>query len=96
MGFAFPRNVEGVVAGEVDEPLEGDDLKVMGVGDAEPAAIDPSADGLVLVAEDGFHVFGPDHVGAFAEEVLQPFYLFFGCHRVTPFCFVCTKDITKI
>ena len=38
MGFAFPRDAEGVVAGEVDEPFAGDDLEVMGFGDLEPAA----------------------------------------------------------
>ena len=63
MGLAFPRDAEGVVAGEVDEPFAGDDLKVMGFGDLETAAGYPSADRLVLVAEDGFHVLGCDDVG---------------------------------
>ena len=86
----------GVVAGEVVEPFAGDDLGVMGFGDLKPAAVDPSADGFVLVAEDGFHVLWCDDVGAFAEEMLQPFYLFFGCHRVTPFCFVSTRISQRI
>ena len=63
MGLAFPRDAEGIVAGEVDEPFAWDDLGVMGFGDLEPAAVDPSADRLVLVAEDGFHVLWRDHVG---------------------------------
>ena len=33
--------------------------------------------------------------GHLREKVRQPFCLFFGCHRVTPFRFVSTKDITK-
>ena len=72
MGFAFPRDAEGVVAGEVDEPFAGDDLGVMGFGDAEPAAVDPSADGFVLVAEDGFHVLGGDDVGQVVPLIVEP------------------------
>ena len=72
MGFAFPRDAEGVVAGEVDEPFAGDDLKVMGFGDAEPAAVDPSADGFVLVAEDGFHVLWGDDVGQVVPLIVEP------------------------
>ena len=73
MGFAFLGDAEGVVAGEVDKPLAWDDFKVMGVADAEPAAGDHAADGFVFVAEDGFHFLWCDDVGAFAENVLQPF-----------------------
>ena len=73
MGLAFLDDAEGVVAGEVDEPFAGDDLKVMGFGDAEPAAVDPSADGLVLVAEDGFHVLGRDDVGHLRRRFSSPF-----------------------
>ena len=72
MGFAFPRDAEGVVAGEVDEPFAGDDLKVMGFGDLEPAAVDPSADGFVLVAEDGFHVLWGDDVGQVVPLIVEP------------------------
>ena len=72
MGFAFLGDAEGVVAGEIDEPFAGDDLKVMGFGDAEPAAGDPSADGLVLVAEDGFHVPGRDDVGQVVPLIVEP------------------------
>ncbi len=72
MGFAFLDDAEGVVTGEVDEPLAGDDLKVMGFGDAEPAAVDPSADGLVLVAEDGFHVLWGDDVGQVVPLIVEP------------------------
>ena len=72
MSFAFPRDAEGIVAGEIDEPLAWDDLGVMGFGDAEPAAVDPSADGLVLIAEDGFHVLGRDDVGQIVPLVVEP------------------------
>lgn len=72
MGFAFPRDAEGVVAGEVDEPFTGDEFGVMGFGDVEPAAVDPSADGLVLVAEDGFHVLGGDDVGQVVPLIVKP------------------------
>ena len=72
MGGAFPRDAEGVIAGEVDEPFARDDLKVMGFGDAEPAAVDPSADGLVLIAEDGFHVLWRDDVGQVVPLIVEP------------------------
>ena len=72
MGFAFLDDAEGVVAGEVDEPFAGDDLGVMCFGDAEPAAVDPSADGLVLVAEDGFHVLWGDDVGQVVPLIVEP------------------------
>jgi len=72
VGFAFPRDAEGVVAGEVDKPFAGDDLGVMGFGDAEPAAVDPSADGFVLVAEDGFHVLWRDDVGQVVPLIVEP------------------------
>ncbi len=72
MGFAFPRDAEGVVAGEVDEPFAGDNFKVMGFGDAEPAAVDPSADGLVLVAKDGFHVLWRDDIGQVVPLIVKP------------------------
>ena len=72
MGLAFPRDAEGVVAGEIDEPFAGDDLKVMGFGDAEPAAVDPSADGFVLVAEDGFHVLWCDDVRQVVPHIVKP------------------------
>ena len=72
MGFAFPRDAEGVVAGEIEEPFAGDDLEVMGFGNAEPAAVDPSADGLVLVAEDGFHVLWGDDVGQVVPLIVEP------------------------
>ena len=72
MGFTFFDDVEGVVAGEVDEPFAGDDLGVMGFGDLEPAAVDPSADGFVFVAEDGFHVLWCDDVGQVVPLIVEP------------------------
>ena len=72
MGFAFLDDAKGVVAGEVDEPFAGDNLGVMGFGDAEPAAVDPSADGFVLVAEDGFHILGCDDVGQVIPLIVEP------------------------
>ena len=72
MGFAFLDDAEGIVAGEVYEPFAGDDLKVMGFCDLEPAAVDPSADGFVLVAEDGFHILGRDDVGQVVPLIVEP------------------------
>ena len=72
MGLAFPRDAEGVVAGEVDEPFAGDELGVMGFCDAEPAAVDPSADGFVLVAEDGFHFLWCDDVRQVVPLIVEP------------------------
>ena len=72
MLLAFLGDAEGVVAGEVDEPFARDDLGVMCFGDAEPAAVDPSADGLVLVAEDGFHVLWGDDVGQVVPLIVEP------------------------
>ena len=72
MGFTFLDDAEGVVAGEVDEPFAWDDFGVMGFGDLEPAAVDPSADGFVLVAEDGFYIFGRDDVGDIVPLIVEP------------------------
>ena len=72
MGFAFLDDAEGIVAGEVDEPFAGDDLGVMGFGDAEPAAVDPTADGFVLIAEDGFYVLWGDDVGQVVPLIVEP------------------------
>ena len=72
VGVAFLGDAEGVVAGEVDEPLAWDDLGVMGFGDLEPAAVDPSADGFVLVAEDGFHILGCDDIGQVVPLIVEP------------------------
>lgn len=72
MLFAFLDNAEGVVAGEVDEPFAWDDFKVMGFGNLEPAAVDPSADRLVFVAEDGFYIFGRDDVGQVVPLIVEP------------------------
>ena len=70
--FAFLGDAEGVVAGEIDEPFAGDDLEVIGFGDLEPAAGDPSADGFVFVAEDGFHVLWGDDVGQVVPLIVEP------------------------
>ena len=72
MLLAFLDDLKGVVASEVDEPLAWDELDVMGFGDVEPAAVDPSADGLVLVAEDGFHVLWGDDVGQVVPLIVEP------------------------
>lgn len=50
----------------------GDNFSVMGFGDAEPAAINLSADGLVLVAEDEFHILLSDHIGQVEPLILEP------------------------
>lgn len=72
MSFAFPHDAEGVVAGEVDKPLARDNLGVMGFSDFEPAAVDPTADGFVLVAEDGFHVLWGYDVGQVVPLIVEP------------------------
>ena len=78
MGFAFPHDAEGVVAGEFDEPFAWDDLEVMGFGDAEPAAGDPTADGLVLVADNRFHILWCDDVGQVVPHIVKPWAEVFG------------------
>ena len=72
VGFTFLDDTEGVVTSEVDEPFAWDEFGVMGFSDLEPAAVDPSADGLVLVAEDGFHVLGRDDVGQVVPLIVEP------------------------
>ena len=72
MFLALLDDLERVVAGEVYEPFAWDDLKVMGFGDAEPTAVDPSADRFVLVAEDGFHVLWGDDVGQVVPLIVEP------------------------
>ena len=72
MFIAFLDDTEGVVTGEIDEPFAGDDLGVMGFGDAEPATVDPSADGFVRIAEDGFHVLWGDDVGQVVPLIVEP------------------------
>ena len=72
MFLAFLDDAEGVVTGEVDEPLAGNDFGVLGFDDAEPAAVDPSADGLVLVAEDGFHLLWGDDIGQVVPLIVEP------------------------
>ena len=44
----------------------------MGFGDAKPTAVDPAADGLVLVAEDGFHFLWRDDVGQVVPLIVEP------------------------
>ena len=72
MLLAFFDDLEGVVAAEVDKPFAWDDLGVMGFGYAEPAPVDPAADGFVLVAEDAFHVLGGDDVGQVVPLIVEP------------------------
>ena len=72
MLLAFLDDLEGVVAGEVDEPVAGNVLEVMCFCNLKPAAVDPSADGFVLVAEDGFHVLGCDDVGQVVPLIVKP------------------------
>ena len=45
MLLAFLDDLEGIVAGEVEEPFAGDVLEVIGFRDLEPAVIDPSVGG---------------------------------------------------
>ena len=71
MPLTFLHNLKSVIAYKIDEPFAGDDLKVMCFGDSEPAAVDPSADGLVLVAEDGFHFLRRDDVGQVVPHIVE-------------------------
>ena len=73
VGFAFLDNLEGEGAGEVAESVAWDELGVMGFGDAEPAAVDPSADGFVFIAKDGFRVLWGDDVGHLRRRCSSPF-----------------------
>ena len=72
MLLTFLDDLEGVVAGEVDEPVAGDVLEVMGFCNLKPAAVDPSADGLMLGAEDGFHVLWCDDIGQVVPRIVEP------------------------
>ena len=72
MPLTFLHNLKSVIAYKIDEPLSCNVFKVMGFGDSEPAAVDPSADGLVLVTEDGFHVLGSDDVGQVVPLIIKP------------------------
>ena len=38
----------------------------------KPAVVDPSADGFVLVAEDGFHILWCDDVGQVVPLIIKP------------------------
>ena len=72
MGFAFPHDAKGIVAGEIDKPFAWDEFGVMGFGDLEPAAVDPTADGFVLVAEDVLHVLWGDDIGQVVPLIVEP------------------------
>ena len=72
MPLTFLHNLKSVIAYKIDEPLSCNVFKVMGFGDSEPAAVDPSADGFVLVAEDGFHFLRRDDVGQVAPLIVAP------------------------
>ena len=71
MPLAFLYNLKPIIAHEIDQPLAGDILKVMCFRNLKPAVFDPSADGLVLVAEDGFHVLGREGVGQIVPRIVE-------------------------
>ena len=73
MVFAFLGDAECVVAGEVYESVAWDELGVMGLGNLEPAAVGPSADGFVFIAKDGFRVLWGDDVGHLRRRCSSPF-----------------------
>ena len=72
MPLTFLHNLKSVIAYKIDEPLSCNVFKVMGFGDSEPAAVDPSADGFVFVAEDGFHFLWCDDVGQVVPLIVEP------------------------
>ena len=65
-------NLKPISAHEVDQPLAGNILKIMRPRDPQPAAGDPSADGFVLVAEDGFHILGREGIGQVVPFIVEP------------------------
>ena len=72
MSLTFLHNLKSVIAYKIDEPLSCNVFKVMCFGDLEPTAVDPSADGFVLVAEDDFHILGRDDVGQVVPQIVEP------------------------
>ena len=72
MPLAFLYNLKPIIAHEINQPLAGDILKIMRPRDPEPAAGDPSADGFVLVAEDGFHILGREGIGQVVPFIVEP------------------------
>lgn len=72
MPLTLLYNLKPIIAHEIDQPLAGNILKIMRLRDPEPAAGDPSADGFVLVAEDGFHVFGREGIGQVVPFIVEP------------------------
>ena len=65
-------NLKPIIAHKINQPLTGNILKIMRPRDPEPAAGDPSADGFVLVAEDGFHILGGYDVGQVVPLIVKP------------------------
>ena len=72
MPLAFLYNLKPIIAHEINQPFAGNILKIMRPRDPQPAAGDPSADGFVLVAEDGFHFLGCDDVGQVVPLIVEP------------------------
>lgn len=65
-------NLKPIIAHEINQPLAGNILKIMRPRVPQPAAGDPSADGFVLVAEDGFHILGRESVGQVVPFIIEP------------------------
>lgn len=66
------NNLKPIIGHEIDQPLAGNILKIMRSRDPEPAAGDPSADGFMLVAKDGFHILGRESVGQIVPFIVEP------------------------
>ena len=72
MPLTLLYNLKSIIAHEINQPLAGDTLKIMRPRNPQPAAGDPSADGFVLVAEDGFHILGREGVGQVVPFIIEP------------------------
>ena len=72
MPLTLLYNLKPIIAHKINQPLAGNIFKIMRPRDPEPAAGDPSADGFVLVAEDGFHILGCDDVGQVVPLIVEP------------------------
>ena len=72
MPLTLLYNLKPIIAHEIDQPLAGNIFKIMRPRDPEPAAGDPSADGFVLVTEDGFHILGREGIGQVVPFIIEP------------------------
>jgi len=72
MPLTLLYNLKPIIAHEINQPLAGNILKIMRPRDPKPVAGDPSADGFVLVAKDGFHILGRESVWQVVPFIIEP------------------------